>query len=72
MKRIAAPIVGGVTTSAISVLVAYPAIYYLWRPRGLQRWREIGNMNLGLESPGYHRESLCNRSGTQPNRLFVS
>jgi len=40
MKRIAAPMVGGVITSTISVLVVYPAIYYLWRSRifgGTQR-----------------------------------
>jgi Cu(I)/Ag(I) efflux system membrane protein CusA/SilA len=36
MKRIAAPMVGGVITSTISVLVVYPAIYYLWRSRGLK------------------------------------
>jgi len=36
MKRIAAPMVGGVITSTISVLVVYPAIYYLWRSRGLR------------------------------------
>ena len=33
MKRIAAPMVGGVITSTISVLVIYPAIYFLWRLR---------------------------------------
>ena len=37
MKRIAAPMVGGVITSTISVLVVYPAIYYLWRSRRLER-----------------------------------
>jgi Cu(I)/Ag(I) efflux system membrane protein CusA/SilA len=36
MKRIAAPMVGGVITSTISVLVVYPAIYYLWRSRNLR------------------------------------
>jgi Cu(I)/Ag(I) efflux system membrane protein CusA/SilA len=36
MKRIAAPMVGGVITSTISVLVVYPAIYYLWRSRSLR------------------------------------
>jgi Cu(I)/Ag(I) efflux system membrane protein CusA/SilA len=36
MKRIAAPMVGGVITSTISVLVVYPAIYYLWRSRRLK------------------------------------
>jgi copper/silver efflux system protein len=37
MKRIAAPMVGGVVTSTISVLFFYPAIYYLWRSRRLKK-----------------------------------
>ena len=40
MKRIAAPMVGGVITSTISVLVVYPAIYYLWRSRKIKQ-REV-------------------------------
>ena len=35
MKRIAAPMVGGVVTSVIMELFAYPAIYYLWKKRHL-------------------------------------
>ncbi|HEY5233560.1 MAG TPA: efflux RND transporter permease subunit, partial [Verrucomicrobiae bacterium] len=35
MKRIAAPMVGGIITSTVCVLVVYPAIFYLWRSRGL-------------------------------------
>lgn len=31
MKRIAAPMVGGLVTSFIMELLVYPAIYYLWR-----------------------------------------
>jgi Cu(I)/Ag(I) efflux system membrane protein CusA/SilA len=31
MKRIAAPMVGGVITSAILELIIYPAIYFIWR-----------------------------------------
>ncbi len=31
MKRIAAPMVGGIITSTLCVLVVYPAIYFLWR-----------------------------------------
>jgi Cu(I)/Ag(I) efflux system membrane protein CusA/SilA len=31
MKRIAAPMVGGVVTSVVVVLLVYPAIYYIWR-----------------------------------------
>ncbi len=35
MKRIAAPMVGGLATSFAMELLVYPAIYYLWRRRGL-------------------------------------
>ena len=35
MKRIAAPMVGGVVTSGIMELMVYPVIYYLWRGRTL-------------------------------------
>ena len=35
MKRIATPMVGGVVTSTIMELMVYPAIFYLWRRRGL-------------------------------------
>jgi Cu(I)/Ag(I) efflux system membrane protein CusA/SilA len=35
MKRIAAPMVGGVVTSAVLELVVYPAIYFVWKSRRL-------------------------------------
>jgi copper/silver efflux system protein len=35
MKRIAAPMVGGLITSFILELLVYPAIYYLWKLRSL-------------------------------------
>ncbi len=35
MKRIAAPMIGGVVTSAILELLLYPVIYVLWRKRHL-------------------------------------
>ena len=37
MKRIAAPMVGGVLTSTLMELLVYPALYFLWRARGLKR-----------------------------------
>ena len=37
MKRIAAPMVGGVITSAIVVLLVYPAIYFIWKGWRLPR-----------------------------------
>lgn len=36
MKRIAAPMVGGIVTSAVLELLLYPVIYLLWRRGGLQ------------------------------------
>jgi Cu(I)/Ag(I) efflux system membrane protein CusA/SilA len=36
MKRIATPMVGGVITSTIMELAVYPAIYFVWRSRGLK------------------------------------
>lgn len=35
MKRIAAPMVGGILTSFILELLVYPAIYSIWRERSL-------------------------------------
>jgi Cu(I)/Ag(I) efflux system membrane protein CusA/SilA len=35
MKRIAAPMVGGVVTSGVMELLVYPVIYFLWRGRKL-------------------------------------
>jgi Cu(I)/Ag(I) efflux system membrane protein CusA/SilA len=35
MKRIAAPMVGGVFTSVLMELLVYPAIFYIWRTRSL-------------------------------------
>ncbi len=37
MKRIAAPMVGGVVTSGIMELMVYPVIFYLWRGRKLEK-----------------------------------
>jgi Cu(I)/Ag(I) efflux system membrane protein CusA/SilA len=36
MKRIAAPMVGGLATSFALELLVYPAVYLLWRRRGLR------------------------------------
>ena len=35
MKRVAAPMVGGLVTSFLLELVVYPAIYLLWKRRSL-------------------------------------
>ena len=35
MKRIATPMIGGVVTSTLMELIAYPAIFYIWLARAL-------------------------------------
>jgi Cu(I)/Ag(I) efflux system membrane protein CusA/SilA len=42
MKRIAAPMVGGVVTSAILELVVYPALYLIWKGRGFPQPQQQG------------------------------
>jgi copper/silver efflux system protein len=37
MKRIAAPMVGGIITSFLLELLVYPAIYELWRRRSVAK-----------------------------------
>lgn len=37
MKRIAAPMVGGVVTSVMLELAVYPVIYYFWKSRALKK-----------------------------------
>jgi copper/silver efflux system protein len=36
MKRIAAPMIGGVITSAFLNLLIYPVIYVIWKKRGIE------------------------------------
>src|SRR5205814_10520571 len=36
MKRIAAPMIGGIVTSGVLELLIYPVIYVIWRKRELQ------------------------------------
>jgi Cu(I)/Ag(I) efflux system membrane protein CusA/SilA len=37
MKRIAAPMVGGMVSSTVLTLVVIPAVYALWRERGVRQ-----------------------------------
>ena len=39
MKRIAAPMVGGVVTSVLLELLVYPVIYYLWKNKEMKKIR---------------------------------
>jgi len=49
MKRIAAPMVGGLITSTILTLIVIPAIYYLWRGRKFKE-KEEGNGDAAEEN----------------------
>jgi hypothetical protein len=40
MKRIAAPMVGGIFTSFLLELLVYPAIYAVWRQRSIRNTAE--------------------------------
>ncbi|MBM9615193.1 efflux RND transporter permease subunit [Desulfobulbus rhabdoformis] len=42
MKRIAAPMVGGVVTSGIMELLVYPVIFYIWRSHSLRQAKTAG------------------------------
>ncbi len=44
MKRIAAPMVGGLVTSFLMELLVYPAVYFLWKKD------EVGNSRVALDS----------------------
>ncbi len=37
MRRLAAPMVGGVITSFLAELVLFPAVYFIWRGIGLAK-----------------------------------
>jgi len=56
MKRIAAPMVGGMITSTVLTLVVIPAIYLLWRRWQLQRRPEVAL-----------REALGDRAALTPS-----
>ncbi len=47
MKRIAAPLVGGVTTSFLLELTVYPAIFAIWKGRGFQTDGQVGPEERG-------------------------
>jgi copper/silver efflux system protein len=46
MKRIAAPMVGGVITSTILELIIYPAIYMIWKERELKLQSQVGEKTM--------------------------
>jgi copper/silver efflux system protein len=51
MKRIAAPMVGGIFTSFVLELLVYPAVYEVWRRRGLRDDDRLTTLHI---APGVH------------------
>ena len=51
MKRIAAPMIGGIITSAIMELLIYPVIYVVWKKRRLGREAGFASVEA-LQQPG--------------------
>ena len=49
MKRIAAPMVGGVVTSGIMELLVYPVVYFIWRSRKLEKTYEVTSVEEFVE-----------------------
>jgi copper/silver efflux system protein len=43
MKRIAAPMIGGIVTSFVLELIVYPVIFEIWRGREIKRMLETEN-----------------------------
>jgi Cu(I)/Ag(I) efflux system membrane protein CusA/SilA len=51
MKRIAAPMVGGMLGAVIDELIVLPAMYSLWRERQLRRSGALGRESAGAAPP---------------------
>ena len=52
MKRIAAPMIGGIITSAVLNLLVYPVVYVMWRKRHLPKAApHLARAPLGAASP---------------------
>ena len=50
MKRIAAPMVGGLVSSTVLTLIVIPAIYYLWKSREITKMATSKNLNESAHS----------------------
>ena len=57
MKRVAAPMVGGLVTSFLMELLVYPAIYYLWKRKGLTE--ETANLTTPARLEGPQVTESC-------------
>jgi copper/silver efflux system protein len=62
MKRIAAPMVGGIVTSFLLELLVYPAIYASWRERELDADAEESNARETVASTYLELGAIKNRN----------
>ena len=53
MKRIGAPMIGGMVSSTLLTLLVLPALYSLWRERELVRAERRGEVGRGAEAPAF-------------------
>jgi len=61
MKRIAAPMVGGIFTSFLLELLVYPALYLVWRQKSLPR-ADVEEATLGPDATRLQESSLVSLS----------
>jgi hypothetical protein len=52
MKRIAAPMIGGMVSSTILTLVVIPVLYMLWRGRSMPTRTRSRDTHISMESDG--------------------
>ncbi|TQV81207.1 hypothetical protein FKG94_08865 [Exilibacterium tricleocarpae] len=48
MQHIATPMIGGVASTLVLALLVIPAVYWLWRTRGMENWVARGSDGTGL------------------------
>jgi len=64
MKRIAAPMVGGMVSATVLTLVVVPVIFFIWQGRAVARAEAGGDGQLG--SPALRPSSANNHTGDTP------
>lgn len=67
IKRVAAPMVGGIVTSALLTLEVLPVVYTLWRCRQLERSAIAPPVDVCVQDP-FSRVAPSGPSGTRPPR----
>jgi Cu(I)/Ag(I) efflux system membrane protein CusA/SilA len=69
MKRIAAPMIGGLFTSFLMELLVYPAIYLLWRERSLPRAEHADDEHV--KHHWWQRPAVASASVAVPHEDFA-